>query len=117
ITTPVQDQTGLRGYWDFDVKFTPFQVQRAGADGITIFAMVEQQLGLKLEQGRVPTPVLVVESVNADPTPNPSGASASIPLPPPMEFDVAEVKLSMPDAQPRMRILPGGRIEADAITM
>src|SRR6185436_5112494 len=52
ITTPIQDQTGLKGYWDFDVRFTPFQaLSRAGADGVTVFAMVEQQLGLKLEQG------------------------------------------------------------------
>jgi uncharacterized protein (TIGR03435 family) len=118
INTPVQDQTGLKGYWDFDVKFTPFPaMQRAGSDGISIFAMVEQQLGLKLEQGRVPTPVFVVDTVNAEPTPNPSGVSASIPSPPPMEFDVAEVQLSKPDAQPRTRLMPGGRIEADGITM
>ncbi len=118
ITTPVQDQTGLKGHWDFDVRFTPFQVlSRAGSDGVTLFAMVEQQLGLKLNQGRVPTPVFVVETVNAEPTPNPSGVSAAIPSPPPMEFDVAEIKLSLPDTQPRTRLMPGGRIEADGITM
>ncbi len=118
ITTPVQDQTGLQGYWDFDVRFTPFAVlSRAGADGITVFAMIEQQLGLKLDQGRVPTPVFVVETVNAEPTPNPSGVSAAIPLPPPMEFDVAEIKLSQPDTSPRTRLLPGGRVEAEGITM
>jgi uncharacterized protein (TIGR03435 family) len=118
ITKPVQDQTGLKGYWDFDVRFTPFQVlSRAGSDGITVFAMIEQQLGLKLDQGNVPTPVFVVEAVNAEPTPNPSGVSAAIPSPPPMEFDVAEIKLSQPDAQPRTRLMPGGRIEADGITM
>ena len=118
ITTPVQDQTGLKGYWDFDVRFTPFPVlSRAGADGITVFAMVEQQLGLKLEQSSVSSPVFVVDSVNAEPTPNPSGVSAAIPSPPPMEFDVAEIKLSQPDTQPRTRLLPGGRIEGDGLTM
>jgi uncharacterized protein (TIGR03435 family) len=117
VNTPIQDQTGLTGYWDLDVRVTPFQVlQRAGSDAVTLFAMVEQ-LGLKLEQGRVPTPVFVVASVNAEPTPNPSGVSASIPLPPPMEFDVAEVKLAMPDAQPQLRLLPGGRIEGNGATM
>jgi uncharacterized protein (TIGR03435 family) len=117
VNTPIQDQTGLTGYWDLDVRVTPFQVlQRAGSDAITLFAMVEQ-LGLKLEQGRVPTAVFAVESVNAEPTPNPSGVSASIPSPPPMEFDVAEVKLSMPDAQPQLRLLPGGRIEASGVPM
>jgi uncharacterized protein (TIGR03435 family) len=34
-----------------------------------------------------------------------------------MEFDVAEVKLSQPDAQPRIRLMPGGRIDADGVTM
>ena len=72
INGPVVDQTGLKGYWDFDVAITPFQVrERAGSDAITIFAFVEQQLGLKLEQGSVPTPVYVVQSVNQRPTANP----------------------------------------------
>jgi len=34
-----------------------------------------------------------------------------------MEFDVAEVKLSPPETQPRTRLMPGGRIEGEGITM
>ena len=118
VTGPVTDQTGLKGYWDFDIQFTPrAALALAGADAVTVFDAVEQQLGLKLEQQRVQTPVIVVDSVNQTPTPNPSGAAASIPAPPPMEFDVAEVKLSQPDAQPRIRLMPGGRIDADGVTM
>ncbi len=118
INSPVVNQTGLQGYWDFDVAFTPFPaLQRAGSDAITIPAFIEKDLGLKLDQGKVPTAVYVVDSVNAEPTPNPSGISASIPSPPPMEFDVAEMKLSPPDAQPQLRLLPGGRIEGNGITM
>jgi uncharacterized protein (TIGR03435 family) len=119
ITGPVQNQTGLQGYWDFDVAFTPFgALTRAGADAVTVFAMIERQLGLKLEQGTAPAEVFVVASVNPEPTPNPSGVSAAIPLPPPMEFDVAVIKLSPPEVtQPRTRLLPGGRIEGDGITM
>lgn len=119
VNAPVQNQTNLQGYWDFDVAFTPFgALQRAGADAITIFAMIERQLGLKLEQGSAPAEVFVVASVNAEPTPNPSGVSAAIPLPPPMEFDVAVIKLSPPEVtQPRTRLMPGGRIEGDGITM
>lgn len=118
VNGPILNQTGLTGYWDFDVAFTPFQaMQRAGADGISIVAFVEKDLGLKLEQGRVPAPVFVVDSVEQRPTANPSGVSATIPLPPPMEFDVAEIKLSPPDAQPRTRLMPGGRIEGEGITM
>ena len=118
VTGPVLDQTGLQGYWDFDVAFTPFAArQRAGSDAITIFAFVEKDLGLKLEQGRVPAPVYLVDSVEQRPTPNPSGVSATIPLPPPMEFDVAEIKLSPPDTPTRTRLSQGGRIEGEGITM
>jgi uncharacterized protein (TIGR03435 family) len=107
----------LKGYWDFDIHFTPrMALALAGSDAITVFDAVEQQLGLKLEQQRVPTPVTVVDSVNQTPTPNPSGSAANIPAPPPMEFDVAEVKLSQAE-QPRIRLMPGGRIEADGATM
>ena len=118
ITAPVQDQTGLKGYWDFDVAFTPFPaLQRAGTDAIPLSVMIDKQLGLKLDQGNVPTPVFVVDSVNAEPTANPSGVSAAIPSAPPMEFDVAVIKLSQSDTPPRTRLLPGGRIEADGVTM
>ncbi len=118
ITGPVQDQTGLKGYWDFDVAFTPFPaVARAGADAITIFQFVERDLGLKLEPGKAPLPVTVVDAVNQKPSPNPSGVSASIPLPPAMEFDAATIKLSNPDSPPRLRCCQGGRIDGDGITI
>src|SRR5207249_449257 len=118
INGPVQDQTGLKGYWDFDVAFTPFPaVARAGSDAITITQFVERDLGLKLEPGKAPVPVTVVDSVNQKPSANPSGVSASIPLAPAMEFDAADIKLSQPDAQPRLQLQPGGRINADGITL
>jgi uncharacterized protein (TIGR03435 family) len=38
ITNPVVDQTGLKGAWDFELKWHGRgQLARAGADGITIF--------------------------------------------------------------------------------
>ena len=118
INGPVQDKTGLQGYWDFDVAFTPFQAQaRAGADAITIPQFVERDLGLKLEPGKAPMPVTVVDSVNKTPSPNPSGTSASIPLPPAMEFDAATIKLSQSDSPPRLRCCQGGRIDGDGVTM
>ena len=118
ITGPVTDLTGLKGYWDFDLKWTGRALlPRAGSDGITFFDAVDQQLGLKLDQQRVSAPVLVVDSVNQKPMDNPSGVAASIPVPPPMEFDVAEIKLSPPDAPTTIRLLPGGRIDAQGVTM
>ncbi len=118
VTGPVTDLTGLKGYWDFDLKWTGRALlPRAGSDGITLFDAVDQQLGLKLDQQRVSAPVLVVDSVNQKPMDNPSGVAASIPAPPPMEFDVAEIKLSPPDAPTTIRLLPGGRIDAQGVTI
>jgi len=118
INGPVTNQTGLEGYWDFDVAFTPFPaLARAGSDAITISQFVERDLGLKLEPGKAPVAVTVVDSVNQKPSANPSGVSASIPLAPAMEFDAAEVKLSQPDAQPRLQLQPGGRLNGDGITL
>lgn len=118
INGPVQNKTGLEGYWDFDVAFTPFQaLARAGAEAITIPQFLERDLGLKLEPGKAPMPVTVVDSVNKTPSPNPSGASASIPLPPVMEFDAATIKLSQADGPPRLRCCQGGRIDGDGVTL
>jgi len=118
ITSPVTDKTGLKGYWDFDIHFTPrVALALAGSDAITVFDAVDQQLGLKLEPQNVDAAVMVVDSVNRAPSANPSGVAASIPSPPPMEFDVAELKLSAPDVQPQLRLMPGGRIEGQGITM
>ena len=71
LTDPVVDSTGLKGSWDFDIKWTPKRLlQKAGPDGISIFDAVDKQLGLKLERQTAPRPVLIVDSVNQQPTPN-----------------------------------------------
>jgi uncharacterized protein (TIGR03435 family) len=114
----VIDSTGLKGTWDFELRWSPRPLlAQAGADGISFFNAIDQQLGLKLVQQPVPTPVLVVDSVNQKPTDNPSGVAQSLPAPPPAEFDVADIKLSPPDATPNGRLQPGGRIDFQGITM
>jgi uncharacterized protein (TIGR03435 family) len=114
----IVDQTGLKGAWDFDLKWTPrAQLGQAGADGISFFNAVEQQLGLKLEAKQVPTPVLMVDSVNKTPIENPSGVAQDLPTPPPAEFDVADIKLAAPDAQPNGRLQPGGRVDLQGVTL
>src|SRR5262249_25081405 len=61
----VKDQTGLRGKWDFSFKYTSKPPVASEADGvITVFDAIDKQLGLKLEAARIPTPVIVVDSVN-----------------------------------------------------
>jgi uncharacterized protein (TIGR03435 family) len=94
LRQPVVDSTGLKGAYDFDLKWTGRgQLQAAGAEGISIFDAVDRQLGLKLELGKVPTPVIIVESVNEKPTDNAPDLSNLLPnSAPPTEFEVAAVK-------------------------
>jgi uncharacterized protein (TIGR03435 family) len=111
LTDPVVDSTGLKGSWDFDIKWTPRQaLQKAGADGISIFDAVDKELGLKLERQTAPRPVLVIDSVNQKPTANPPGLEKSLPSPPPPQFDVAVIKPSKQDAPFRGRI-NGGQVD------
>jgi uncharacterized protein (TIGR03435 family) len=118
VTTRLVDQTGLTGAWDFDVKWNPrYAVIQAGAEFTTMFAALEQQLGLKLTLQDVPAPVLVVDGVNDVPTPNPSGVDAALPPPPPAEFDVADIKVSAPDARTMGRLQPNGRLDFQGYTM
>jgi uncharacterized protein (TIGR03435 family) len=113
FTGPVADQTGLAGAWDFDLTWTDKRnLPYAGADGITIFDAVDRQLGLKLEPGKVPMPVLVVDRVNEKPTPNSPELTTLLPPLPAPEFEVASIRPSLPDAPPGGRgFMPGGRVE------
>src|SRR5262249_25984908 len=46
----VVDFTKLEGSWDFDLEWTPRGALAAkGADGISVFAAIEKQLGLRAE--------------------------------------------------------------------
>ncbi|HWW86679.1 MAG TPA: TIGR03435 family protein [Vicinamibacterales bacterium] len=119
LSSPVTDQTGLKGSWDFELTWTArAALPMAGSDGISIFDAVDRQLGLKLELQKAPASVLVVDSVNQRPTDNPSGIAQSLPAPPPAEFDVADIKLSPPDANGmRGRLQPGGRIDLEGFPL
>ena len=112
-TKPLVDKTGLEGAWDFDITWTPQQMLAlAGADGTSIFDAVDKQLGLKLEEQKIPLPVIVVDSANEKPTDNPEGVTTSMPPPPPAEFEVADIKPSPPGANMGgAGLMPGGRIE------
>jgi uncharacterized protein (TIGR03435 family) len=118
VTSPVIDMTGLKGNWDFELKWTGrAQLPRAGSDGISFFDAVEKQLGLKLELQKAPAPVLVVDRVNQKPTENSPEVAKALPPPPLAEFEVADVKLSEPDTQPNGRIQPGGRLDLQGLTL
>jgi uncharacterized protein (TIGR03435 family) len=125
VTNAVLDQTGLKGSWDFDLKFT----QRAllsiaasvdGASGTSLSDAIDKQLGLKLEERDIPTPVLIVEQVNAKPTANSPDVAAKLPPLPPMEFEVADIKPVDPNARrtgvPQI-VSPGGRVNLAGIPL
>jgi uncharacterized protein (TIGR03435 family) len=109
----VADQTGLTGAWDFSFKFNfRARVGMPGTEIVTLFDALDKQLGLKLDPGKVPLPVIVVDKANEIPTANSPEVAKAFP-PVPLEFEVADVKPSDPDGPPgaRLQIQPGGRID------
>ena len=68
----VQDRTGLAGGFDFEMAWSGGGLKSApGAPSElpSVFTALQEQLGLKLEGGRAPVEVLVVDRVEA-PTEN-----------------------------------------------
>jgi uncharacterized protein (TIGR03435 family) len=79
----VQDKTGLSGKYDFTLQWTPDE--RAGpmsaatqgggsrsddapppdSSAPSIFTALQEQLGLKLESGKAPVEILVIDHVEA----------------------------------------------------
>jgi uncharacterized protein (TIGR03435 family) len=62
----VEDNTGLRGEYDFVLQWTLNEVQRtdgapALSDAPSIFTALKEQLGLRLHAGRLPGEVYVIE--------------------------------------------------------
>ena len=126
VTNAVLDETGLPGAWDLELQFTPRAMLglAASMDGATATSLsdaIDKQLGLKLDERDIPTPVLLVERVNATPTPNAPDVAAKLPPTPPMEFEVADIKPVDPNARPlgvvQMGVLPGGRVNLPGIPL
>ncbi len=116
-TAPLVDRTGLKGAWDFDIKWSMRpSAPSAGTENISLFDALDGQLGLKLEMQEVPMPVIAVDRVSQRPTPNLPGVAESFPQAP-AEFEVADVKPSLANAPEGGGVLPGGRIEMRGNTM
>jgi uncharacterized protein (TIGR03435 family) len=64
----VVDETGLKGNYDVVVKYAPMEATDSSAP--SIFAAVEEQLGLKLVSRTVPTESFVIDHVDREPTEN-----------------------------------------------
>jgi uncharacterized protein (TIGR03435 family) len=77
LQAPVNDNTALTGLWDYELSYTGERRRNATAaavaqdpnDAPALFTALQEQLGLRLESGRGPIDVLVIESA-AQPTEN-----------------------------------------------
>jgi uncharacterized protein (TIGR03435 family) len=59
---PVIDQTGLQGFFDFTLEWTPDTPQPdPTASGPSIYTAIEEQLGLKLQPEKSPVEFLVID--------------------------------------------------------
>jgi uncharacterized protein (TIGR03435 family) len=64
----VEDQTGLKGVFDFTLEWAPdTDAQFIGA---SLFTAIQEQLGLKLESRKGPVEVLVIDHIEGTPTEN-----------------------------------------------
>ena len=68
LHAPVADLTGVEEEFDFKLEFTPDDLQAkpasagdTAAQGPSVFAALDEQLGLKLEARKVPTEVIVID--------------------------------------------------------
>jgi uncharacterized protein (TIGR03435 family) len=71
--TPVVDQTGLKGSYEFKLDWTPAGRLNASPDGtagISLFDALEAQLGLKLENRKIPLPTVVIDHIDRVPSEN-----------------------------------------------
>jgi uncharacterized protein (TIGR03435 family) len=57
----VLDKTGLRGNYDFTLRWTPASAPKSSEP--SILTAIQEQLGLKLESQNVPMEILVIDHV------------------------------------------------------
>ena len=78
VQRTVLDKTGLSGRFDLHLEYAPepgalFPPRAADYDptgGTSIFTAVQEQLGLKLDVQKRPTPVLVIDHIERKPIEN-----------------------------------------------
>ena len=113
VDRPVVDATGLEGGYDFPLdwmsKTAYLGAQAKNQPGVSMFDTLAA-LGLKLDPGFRPVPVIVVDRVNRTPSPDKSNTV-------PTEFDVAEVRPGKPARPEELRALPDGQLEIRGYTL
>jgi uncharacterized protein (TIGR03435 family) len=66
LARPVVDKTGIEGVFDIRLEWTPLngdagQPVTSTDDSASVFAALQEQLGLRVQAQKVPTEVLVVD--------------------------------------------------------
>lgn len=71
---PILDETALTGRYDFKIHFEwlrrPTEAGGASDPAPSVFAAVEDQLGLKLESANSSIDQLIIDSIDREPTEN-----------------------------------------------
>ena len=116
----VADLTGLKGSWDFTIKWSGRgMLATVGSEGVSLFEALDKELALKLELQKASFPVVVVDSVNQKPSDNAPGVTRALPSASaaPTDFEVADIKLSTQDKPTAPQFKPGGRMDVRGITL
>jgi uncharacterized protein (TIGR03435 family) len=59
----IEDRTGIKGYYDFTLKWSPDDTQLANDSRPSLFKALQEQLGLKLVPAKVKESVLVIDNL------------------------------------------------------
>jgi uncharacterized protein (TIGR03435 family) len=112
---PTSDKTGLSGSFDFRLEWKGRGQLTGPSDSMSLFNVIEKQLGVKVEKQSIPIPVVSIVSVDRTPTPNAPDITDKLGKAP-TEFEVVNIHLSRPDEKEDFR-LTNGRIEAKAVVL
>ena len=111
---PLLESTGIEGRWDFEFDFVRSPDRPVEAS----LAEPLEKLGLKLEAGLIPQPVLSVVRVNQQPAPNAADIAQTLPALPPPQFEVASIKYPCNDDHSRaLQFEAGGRATATCMPL
>ncbi len=63
LGVPIMDKTGLTGYYDFLLQWTPEEAPGDINLGPSIFTALQDVLGLRLVAGKEPVDIIVIDHV------------------------------------------------------
>ena len=64
LDRPVVDHTGVPGVFDIEISWTPDTAPADADPGPSVFAAIQEQLGLKLQARKLPVEVPVIDRIS-----------------------------------------------------